>query len=75
MISSPRMRGNSPSSGWAATAAEPSTACWPGLPGVWARPGEAAERAHTGLALETRVGSRIWINRTTDLISRINTAP
>jgi len=45
------------------------------LPGVWARPGEAAERAHTGLALETRVGSRIWINRTTDLISRINTAP
>jgi len=39
------------------------------------RPGEAAERAQTGRALETRVGSRIWINRTTDLISRINTAP
>jgi DNA-binding SARP family transcriptional activator/tetratricopeptide (TPR) repeat protein len=39
------------------------------------RPGEAAARAQAGLALETRVASRIWINRTTDLISRINTAP
>jgi hypothetical protein len=39
------------------------------------RPGEAAERAQAGLALETRVGSQIWINRTTDLINRINTAP
>jgi DNA-binding SARP family transcriptional activator len=36
---------------------------------------EAAERAHAGLALETQVGSRIWINRTTDLINRIKTAP
>jgi DNA-binding SARP family transcriptional activator len=36
---------------------------------------EAAERAHAGLTLETRVGSPIWINRTTDLISRIKTAP
>jgi hypothetical protein len=35
----------------------------------------AAERAHAGLALETQVGSRIWINRTTDLINRIKTAP
>jgi len=32
---------------------------------------EAAEHAQAGLALDTRVGSRIWINRTTDLISRI----
>jgi hypothetical protein len=32
---------------------------------------EATERAQAGLALETRVGSRIWINRTKDLISRI----
>ena len=39
------------------------------------RPGEAAERAQAGLALETRVGSRIWINRTTGLIRRINLAP
>jgi DNA-binding SARP family transcriptional activator len=39
------------------------------------RPGEAAERARAGLALETRVGSGIWIDRTTDLISRMNTAP
>jgi DNA-binding CsgD family transcriptional regulator len=38
------------------------------------RPGEATERARAGLALETRVGSRIWINRTTDLINRIGTA-
>ena len=38
------------------------------------RPGEATERARAGLALETRVGSQIWINRTTDLINRIGTA-
>ena len=37
------------------------------------RPNEATERAQTGLALETRVGSQIWINRTKDLISRIGT--
>ncbi len=35
---------------------------------------EAAEHARAGLALETRVGSQIWINRTTDLIDRITTA-
>jgi DNA-binding CsgD family transcriptional regulator len=35
---------------------------------------EAAEHARAGLALETRVGSRIWINRTTDLINRIAAA-
>ena len=35
------------------------------------RLGEAAEHARVGLALETRVGSQIWIDRTTDLISRI----
>jgi DNA-binding SARP family transcriptional activator/DNA-binding CsgD family transcriptional regulator/tetratricopeptide (TPR) repeat protein len=35
---------------------------------------EAAEHARAGLALETRVGSQIWINRTTDLISRIDVA-
>ena len=38
------------------------------------RPGEATERARAGLALETRVGSQVWINRTTDLINRIGTA-
>jgi hypothetical protein len=32
---------------------------------------EAARRAQAGLALETRVGSPVWINRTTDLINRI----
>jgi hypothetical protein len=32
---------------------------------------EAAERAQAGLALETRVGSAIWIARTKDLIDRI----
>jgi hypothetical protein len=35
------------------------------------RPNEAAERAQAGLALETRVGSQVWINRTKDLIDRI----
>lgn len=35
------------------------------------RPGEARERARAGLALETRVGSQIWINRTTDLLRQI----
>jgi DNA-binding SARP family transcriptional activator/tetratricopeptide (TPR) repeat protein len=35
---------------------------------------EATERAEAGLALETRVGSKIWINRTTDLLTRIKTA-
>ena len=35
---------------------------------------EAAERARAGLELETRVGSQIWINRTTDLISQIAAA-
>jgi hypothetical protein len=39
------------------------------------RLGEAAERAQAGLALETRAGSRTWINRTIELISRIKTAP
>jgi hypothetical protein len=36
------------------------------------RPGEAAGRARAGLALETRVGSGIWITRTTGLIDRIS---
>jgi DNA-binding SARP family transcriptional activator len=36
------------------------------------RPGEAAERARAGLALETRVGSGIWITRTKGLIDRIS---
>jgi DNA-binding SARP family transcriptional activator len=36
---------------------------------------EAAERARAGLALETRVGSEIWIRRTKDLIDQINAAP
>jgi DNA-binding SARP family transcriptional activator len=39
------------------------------------RPVEAAERARAGLALETRVGSAIWIARTKDLIAQINAAP
>jgi len=38
------------------------------------RLGEAAEHARVGLALETRVGSQIWIDRTTDLISQIAAA-
>ncbi len=36
------------------------------------RPAVAAEHARAGLALETRVGSQIWINRTNDLIDRIH---
>jgi DNA-binding SARP family transcriptional activator/DNA-binding CsgD family transcriptional regulator/tetratricopeptide (TPR) repeat protein len=35
---------------------------------------EAAEHAQAGLALETRVGSQIWINRTTALINQIAAA-
>ena len=35
---------------------------------------EAAEYAQAGLALDTRVGSDIWINRTKDLINRIDAA-
>ena len=35
------------------------------------RPDDAAALAQAGLALETRVGSQIWINRTKDLIGRI----
>ena len=35
---------------------------------------EAAEHAQAGLAMETRVGSQIWINRSKDLINRIETA-
>ena len=34
----------------------------------------AAERAQAGLALETRVGSAVWIARTKDLIDRISAA-
>ncbi|HKR69259.1 MAG TPA: LuxR C-terminal-related transcriptional regulator, partial [Streptosporangiaceae bacterium] len=35
---------------------------------------EAAEHARAGLALDTRVGGRIWIDRTKDLINRIAAA-
>jgi DNA-binding SARP family transcriptional activator len=35
------------------------------------RPEEAVARARAGLALETRVGSQIWVDRTTRLIGRI----
>ena len=35
---------------------------------------EAAEHAQAGLALDTRVGSQIWINRTKDLINQIAAA-
>ncbi len=38
-------------------------------------PAEAAERARTGLALETRVGSPVWISRTGDLLRRIAAGP
>ena len=39
------------------------------------RPDEAAALAQAGLALETRVGSQMWINRTKDLIGRIIAGP
>jgi hypothetical protein len=39
------------------------------------RTAEAAERAQTGLALETKVGSAIWIKRTKELIGRISDPP
>jgi DNA-binding SARP family transcriptional activator len=39
------------------------------------RPDEAAALAQSDLALETRVGSHIWISRTKDLIGRITAAP
>jgi hypothetical protein len=39
------------------------------------RPDEAAALAQSGLALETRVGSQMWIDRTRDLIGRITAAP
>jgi DNA-binding CsgD family transcriptional regulator len=35
---------------------------------------QAAEHARAGLALETRVGSQMWINRTKNLIDRIAAA-
>jgi DNA-binding SARP family transcriptional activator len=35
---------------------------------------EAAERAQAGLALETRIGSAVWITRTKDLIDTITAA-
>jgi DNA-binding CsgD family transcriptional regulator len=35
---------------------------------------QASEHAQAGLALDTRVGSEIWINRTKDLINRIDAA-
>ena len=34
---------------------------------------QAAGRAQANLALETRVGSRVWITRTQGLIDRIST--
>jgi hypothetical protein len=39
------------------------------------RPDEATEHAEAGLALETRVGSQIWINRTKGLIEQITARP
>ena len=35
------------------------------------RPGEAAERARVGLALETKLGSRMWVDRTAGLLRQI----
>ena len=35
---------------------------------------EAAEHAQAGLALDTKVGSEVWIDRTKDLINRIDAA-
>jgi DNA-binding SARP family transcriptional activator len=46
-----------------------------GLAWQLGRPGEAAELARAGLALETRVGARHWISRTTDLLARLGAAP
>ena len=37
-------------------------------------PRRSRRTRRAGLALETRVGSQVWINRTTDLINRIGTA-
>jgi hypothetical protein len=39
------------------------------------RLGEATERSRAGLARETRVASRVWINRTKDLVGQIISAP
>ncbi len=46
-----------------------------GLAWRMGRPDEAAERAQAGLALETRIGSPVWISRTTELISQLTSAP
>ena len=35
------------------------------------RPGEAAERARAGLALEAKIGSRVWVDRTAGLLGQI----
>jgi hypothetical protein len=35
------------------------------------RPGEAAERARAGLALETKLGSQVWLDRTAGLLRQI----
>jgi hypothetical protein len=45
-----------------------------GLAGRLGRLDIAAERAQAGLALETGVGSAVWIARTEDLIDRIRAA-
>ena len=72
--SSHRTRASWPSSAWAPTAAGAVDSLLAGLAWRLGRLDEATERARAGLALETRVGSQIWINRTTDLINRIGTA-
>jgi hypothetical protein len=75
MTSSPPTRGNSPSSGGGCRLRRSRRQPAAGLAWRLGRLGEAAERAQAGLALETRDGSRIWIKRSTELISRIKTAP
>ena len=35
------------------------------------RTGEAAERARAGLALEAKIGSRVWVDRTAGLLGQI----
>jgi hypothetical protein len=37
-------------------------------------PEEAAERARAGLALETRVGNKVWITRTSNLLRQLGEA-
>ena len=67
-----RTRASSPSSGWSATAAAPSTACWPGSPGGW-----AARRSRRTCPGRPGAGDPGWLpdmdQPDQDLINRIST--